>query len=294
MVPSEILHAIRHIEFGTRQMINTVMAGAYHSSFKGNGMEFADVREYIAGDDVRAIDWNVTARSGKAYIKQFVEERELTLLLVVDQSASGLFGSRNHLKNEVAATLSALLAFAAERNNDKVGLLTFAEEPELYLAPAKGRKHVLRMVREVLVNEPKTKGTSIKAAAEQVQKLLKRKSVVIFLSDFKDKGYEKSLRLLNKRHEVMAVQIKDPLESDLPDVGIVQFDDAETGQKLEVDTSSSRVREAFKESSDQHSVELKTLLKKVGVDHVCIDIQDDYKTTMNPLLKYFSRRGKHR
>ncbi len=291
MIPAEILSHIRQIEFGTRRMINSVMAGAYHSTFKGNGMEFAEVREYLPGDDVRSIDWNVTARTGKPHIKQFVEERELTLLLMVDVSASGQFGSLNHSKSEVMATLSALLAFAAIKNNDKVGLMIFSEEPELFIPPAKGRKHVLRLIREILCFETDKKGTNIKVAMEQANKLLKRKAVVVMLSDFQDEGYDRAMQMLNRKHEFFAIGVNDRRESELPNVGMVELKDLESGETHLVDTGSKKVREAYKLNARKRNESIKRFFKKQSVDLVSVEIKENYKATAAPLLEYFTRRS---
>ena len=290
MIQSEILKTVRHIEISTKSIINSVIAGAYHSSFKGNGMEFAEVREYIPGDDVRLIDWNVTARSGTPHIKKFVEERELTLMLAVDASASGHFGTSNQFKSEVMATLSALLAFAAVKNNDKVGLMIFTDEIEMLIPPAKGRKHVLRLVRELLCFKPQSKGTNISNALEHLNKVLKRKSIVVLASDFYDKNFEKPLQLLNQRHEVLAIGVEDPRERELPSMGLIELEDPETGESHLIDSSSRKVRKVFAAQSIQRAKEREDFMKRLRVDWVPILMQKEYKDTISPLVDYFRKR----
>jgi uncharacterized protein (DUF58 family) len=290
MIQSEILKTVRHIEISTKSIINSVIAGAYHSSFKGNGMEFAEVREYVPGDDVRLIDWNVTARSGIPHIKKFVEERELTLMLAVDASASGHFGTSNQFKSEVMAALSALLAFAAVKNNDKVGLMIFTDEVEMLIPPAKGRKHVLRLVRELLCFKPESKGTNIANALEHLNKVLKRKSIVVLASDFYDTNFEKPLQLLNQRHEVLAIGVEDPRERELPSMGLLELEDPETGESHLIDSSSRRVRKAFAKQAHTRAKEREDFMKRMRVDWVPIVMQKEYKDTINPLVDYFRKR----
>lgn len=292
MIEKEILQAVRQIEIGSRSIINEVMAGAYHSSFKGNGMEFAEVREYMPGDDIRSIDWNVTARTGAPHIKKYVEERELSVLLVVDASSSADFGSGKRMKGEVMATLCALVSFAAIRNNDKVGLLIFTSHIELYIPPAKGKKHVLRVIRELLYFKPKEKGTNLNNALEYAGKILKRKSVVMVVSDFEDDHFEKPLRILGKRHDLLAVSVLDPRELELPSAGFLEFEDPETGETVLVDTGSSAFRTNFAKMASKQVRENKKLLHRHGIDHVQITVKEDSKQTIAPLLEYFRKRSK--
>ena len=216
MLDKEVLKTVSRIELSVRGTLDTVMTGAYHSSFKGNGMEFSEVREYMPGDDVRTIDWNVTARTGSPYVKKFIEEREMTMLLMVDASSSSEFGSGKQMKGEVMATLTALLAFAAIKNNDKVGLLIYTDQVELFIPPEKGRKHVLRLIREILYFKPQHHGTNTQVALEYAGKILNRRAVVVVMSDFLDQGFENAFKILRKRHDVLAVSVVDPRETELP------------------------------------------------------------------------------
>ena len=292
MLDPEVLKTVRRIEISLRTTINSVMAGAYHSSFKGNGMEFSEVREYVPGDDIRTIDWNVTARTGHPYVKKFVEERELTVMLVVDASSSSDFGSGREMKGQVMATISALLAFAAIRNNDKVGLLIFTEEVELYIPPAKGKRHVLRVIRELLVFKPKGKRTHMQGALQYLGGILRRRAIVVVLSDFQDTGFEMALKMLRRRHEVIAVGVADPRELELPDVGFVELEDPETGETLLVDTGDPEFREAFCKEAKAEGRRLQTLFQKIAVDYVRIVIAPQTKDTVAPLVEYFRRRSK--
>jgi uncharacterized protein (DUF58 family) len=292
MLDPEVLKTVRRIEISLRSTINSVMAGAYHSSFKGNGMEFSEVREYVPGDDVRTIDWNVTARVGHPYVKKFVEERELTVMLVVDASSSAEFGSGREMKGQVMATISALLAFAAIRNNDKVGLLIFTDEVELFIPPAKGKRHVLRVIRELLVFEPKGKKTHMQGALDYLGGILRRKAIVVVLSDFQDKGFELAFKMLRRRHEVIAVSVVDPRELELPDVGFVELEDPETGDTLLVDTGDPEFRDAFKREAKIEGKRLQSMFQKMSIDLVRIVIAQDTKDTVAPLVEYFRRRSR--
>lgn len=294
MLSKEVLKTVSRIELSVRGTLDSVMTGAYHSSFKGNGMEFSEVREYVPGDDIRSIDWNVTARTGTPYVKKFVEERELTMLLMVDASSSSEFGSGLEMKGEVMATLTALLAFAAIKNNDKVGLLIFTDQVELYISPAKGRKHVLRLVREILYFKPKQHGTNIQNALEYAGKLLNRRAVVVVMSDFLDSGYERAFKVLRKRHDVLAVSVVDPRETELPPVGLVELEDPETGETLLIDTGDPQFREAFVREAKKQTKDMKTMFDRMSVDFVRILIQKEFKNTAAPLLEHFRRRAKKR
>lgn len=294
MIDKEVLKTVRRIEISTRSTINNVLAGAYHSSYKGNGMEFSEVREYIPGDDIRAIDWNVTARTGVPFIKKYIEERELTVMLVVDASSSADFGTQKEMKGEVMATLSALLAFAAIKNNDKVGLLIFTNQVELFIPPAKGKKHVLRVIRELLYFKPQHKTTDLGAAMEHLAKILKRRSVVMMLSDFDDEDFDKELKLLRKKHDVLAIGVKDPRELEMPNAGFVELEDPETGETLLVDTGDPWFREAFAKEAIKEDKRLSAMFKKLGVDYVPIVIKEEYKDTVGPLLEYFRKRARER
>src|SRR4051812_20650509 len=283
MIPKEVLKKVHQIEIRTTGIVNSVLAGAYSSSFKGQGMEFAEVREYVPGDEIRSIDWNVTARHGTPFIKKFTEERELTVLLVVDASSSGEFGSQKEMKGEVMATLSALLAFSAIKNNDRVGLLIFTSKVEKFIPPQKGKKHVLRVIRELLYHEPEERGTDLAAALEQVNRLLKRRAVVFLVSDFATGDFQKPMRLLQQRHDAVAITVVDPRERDLPDVGFLELEDAETGEIVLVDTGSAEFRETFRKEVQAESSHLRRLFRRTGTDFVEVLIRSNYEETIQPL-----------
>lgn len=288
MIPREVLSKVKHIEIVTNRLVNEVMAGSYHSTFKGRGMEFDEVREYQAGDDVRSIDWNVTARTGVPYIKTFVEERELTVMLMVDLSGSTEFGSGERLKGELAAELCSLLAFSAIKNNDRVGLLIFTDRVELFIPPKKGKNHVLRVIREVLFFRAQNKGTNMPLAIEHITKVLKRKSVVFLISDFFSENLRRPLSVLNQKHDLIAIQIRDPREFDMPAIGFVPFQDPETGEVLFVDTFNPEFRGKFKAAAQHTQNELEHLLKQLRVDHVPIDADKSY---IEPIVGLFRRRA---
>lgn len=294
MIPSEILSKVRQIEIRARGTVNSVLSGAYSSSFRGRGMEFAEVREYIPGDEIRTIDWNVTARQGHPFVKKFTEERELTVLLVVDASASGDFGSRNEVKGEIMATLSALLAFSAIQNNDRVGLLIFTSTVERFIPPQKGRKHVLRVIRELLYHKPRESGTDIAGAIAHANRLLRQRAVVFLVSDFDAPDFEKSLRLLQRRHDAVAIKVSDPRERDLPDTGFLELEDPETGAVTVVDTGSRAFRIAFGARRRAEEERLQALFRRTGTDAVDILAGHDYDETIRPLIHYFRKRSKHR
>lgn len=293
MLDRELLRTVSRIELSTRSVMDTLMAGAYHSSFKGNGMEFSEVREYVQGDDVRTIDWNVTARTGHPHVKKFVEERELTLMLVVDASPSSHFGTRKSFKSEAMATAAALLAFAAIRNNDKVGLLMFTDTPELFIPPAKGRRHVLRLIREMLFFKAKGVRTRLDTALDHLGHLLNRRAVVVVLSDFLDTGFEKSLKMLRTRHDVLALSVADPRELELPDAGFVELEDPESGECVLVDTGDASFRAAFAREAARSQKLLDENFRRMSVDHVRMVVRDTPRDTVTPLLDYFHRRARH-
>src|SRR5512135_3124732 len=236
MLPKEVVSKIRRIQITTNRLVNESLAGEYHSVFKGRGMEFDEVREYQHGDDIRTIDWNVTSRAGRPFVKRYVEERELTVMLLVDTSASGEFGSEQKTKGEITAEISALLAFSAIKNNDRVGAILFTDRVEKFIPPRRGSTHVLRVIREILFYRPEHTGTSIQKALEHLNLVLHKKAVVFLISDLLDQGYEQSLKVANRRHDMVIVQVIDPREQELPDVGILELRDAETGEILYVDT----------------------------------------------------------
>ena len=287
MIPKEILRKVRQIEIRTNREVTDVLGGQYHSVFKGRGMEFEEVREYMPGDEVRAIDWNVTARFGHPYIKKFTEERELTVMLVVDVSASGQFGSGKQSKNELAAELAAVLAFSAIRNNDKVGVILFTDRIEKYIAPKKGRRHVLRVVREILAFQPTGTGTNLAQAFDYLNRVQRRRAVTFVLSDFQDAGFEKKLRLAGQRHDMVALSLRDLREEELPAVGLVEFRDAETGAHAVVDTFDRQVRATFAGKAKARLEALRGMLRSASVDHIEIRTDADY---MRPLVKFFRMR----
>ena len=287
MIPKEILRKVRQIEIRTNREVTDVLGGQYHSVFKGRGMEFEEVREYMPGDEVRSIDWNVTARFGHPFIKKFKEERELTVMLVVDVSASGQFGSGSQSKNELAAELGAVLAFSAIRNNDKVGVILFTDRIEKYVAPKKGRRHVLRVVREILAFQPTGTGTNLTKALDYLNRVQPKRAVTFVLSDFQDTGFEKKLRLAGRRHDVVALSLRDPRESELPAVGLVELRDAETGAQAVVDTFDPRVRASFAARARARFAWLQGTFRSVGVDQIEIRTDIDY---MRPLVKFFRMR----
>src|SRR5438094_2263644 len=262
MEPAEILKKIRTLEIKTRGLVETAFAGDYHSVFKGRGMNFEDVREYQPGDEIRAIDWNVTARLGTAYVKKFTEERELTVILVVDVSASGNFGSTTQSKRELAAEVACLLAFSAIRNNDKVGLLLFTDRVELFIPPKKGRSHTLRIIRDILFFEPQGRGTEPGFALDYLNKIVTRRAVVFFISDFQAPDFSRALAVTGRRHDFIAIRIEDEREKVLPNIGIITLEDAETGEQIEINTADRRTRGRFSELVDEHETDLSRTLRR--------------------------------
>ena len=268
MIPRELAKKIRYIQIYTSKAVNDSLAGEYESVFKGRGMEFEEVREYQIGDEIRSIDWNVTARTGEPYVKLFVEERELTVIFLVDLSASGAFGSTRHMKNEVAAEICALLAFSAIKNNDKVGLLVFTDHVEMFIPPAKGTTHVLRLIRELLNFQPKQTQTDIAAGIEYLGRITNKKSVVFLVSDFLGEDFEKPMRILSKRHDLIAVSITDPREVAMPAVGLIELLDAETGEQIIIDTGSAAFRKQYRTLGNAQKGRLQDLFRSMDVDHV--------------------------
>jgi len=291
MLSEELRHQIKQIHISTSYLVNDAMAGEYASAFKGRGMEFEEVREYQPGDDVRNIDWKVTARTGKPFVKEHREERELTIFLMVDLSASGHFGSDLKLKKELMAEVAAILAFLASRNNDKLGMMIFTTEVERFIPPKKGRSHVWRVIQEILTFEPKHKGTNLEGALEYAGHLLRKKTVLFLLSDFIAQGYEQALTLASKRHDITAVRVRDPREEELPNVGMICLEDAETGEEMLVDTSDKRVREHFRKQSEEMYAQTEQLLRRAGIREV--QIRTD-SSPIKPLMQYFRQRDRKR
>jgi len=287
MLTKELLKKVKQIEIKTRGVVNEVFSGEYHSVFKGRGMEFAEVREYQIGDDIRTIDWNVTARFGHPFVKVFEEERELTVMLVIDMSGSLMFGSVEKTKQEIAAELSAILAFSAMKNNDKVGLILFTDRIEKFVPPKKGRSHGLRIIREVLSFKPEGNTTDIKSALEYMNHTIKRKSIAFLISDFIDSGYDKIMNIVGKKHDLIGIVLKDPRESEIPRSGLIKFKDAETGDLRYVDTSSKKVQQSFKETLHFHDTMRKEIFMKSRLDSVNIDISESY---IKPLVNFFRKR----
>ncbi len=290
MLSNDLIKKIRRIEIRTRRLVADSFGGEYQSVFKGRGMEFDEVRPYQPGDDIRSIDWNVTARTGNPHIKRFTEERELTVLLVVDASGSGDFGSVGQFKRELSAELAAVLAFSATTNNDKVGLLVFTDQIELYIPPRKGRRHVLRIVRDLLAFEPKGHGTDIKLALDTANRVLKRRGIVFFISDFLDNldNFERSLVVTNSRNDVVAVDLYDPLERNIEDVGIIAMQDSESREIVWVDTSSRKWKQRFYDRQQWRMAERQRVFNKAKVDTVDVATSSDYVTA---LTKFFARRS---
>ena len=289
MIPESLLKRIRRIEIRARRLVNDVFAGEYRSAFRGRGVEFQDVRDYYPGDDVRTIDWNVTARARKPYVRRYQEERELTVVFLVDASRSVQFGSGELLKGEVAAEICAVLALSAIRNNDKVGLLMFTDRVERYMPPSKGRSQVLRVIREVLAFEPGHVRTDIAAALEYAGRVLVRRAVVFVISDFLDGGFERALNILNRKHDVIAVDITDPREEQLVGVGLLELEDAETGRRMTLDTGWRKPQESLASAGHQRSASLRRRLGRLDVDFIPINAAESY---VEPLVKFFATRAK--
>ncbi len=288
-LPPEVHKKVKLLEMKTKRLINSGFAGTYHSAFKGQGMTFADFREYVPGDDVRAISWPLTARTGKVYIKKYEEERELNLMLVVDISGSLDFGTRSYFKGEIAAHLAALLGFAAAKNNDNVGLMLVSDQVEHYVPPKKGRGHIQRLLTDLYYFKPRSRGTNLGVGLEYLRGTLKKRSIVFVISDFLDEGYSAPLRYLSKRHETVAVAITDPTEMEMPAVGLVDLYDPESGQVISVDTSSPVVRRSYKSNVQKMKSLRDSELKRAQVDRVDITAGEDF---VDPLIAHFKRKAR--
>ena len=287
---AEILKKIRTLEIKTKGLVQTAFAGDYHSVFKGRGMNFSDVREYQPGDEIRSIDWNVTARFGSAFVKQFTEERELTVMLIVDVSASGNFGSTTQSKRELAAEVACLLAFSAIRNNDKVGLLLFTDQIELFIPPKKGRSHTLRLIREILFFEPQGRGTEPALALDYLNKIVTRRAVVFFISDFQTPDFSQALAVSSRRHDFVAIQIHDEREKVLPNIGIITLEDAETGEQIEINTAERTTRARFAQEAEQQEAELSRTLRKNNIDRIALRTGEEYLPALRAFFKQRERR----
>ncbi len=286
-VPPEILRQVKLIELRTRGLVNSLFTGEYRSVFKGQGMEFSEVREYEPGDDVRSIDWNVTARMRRPFVKRYIEERELTVMLAVDLSGSERFGTVRRFKSELATELAAVLAMTAVRNNDRVGLVLFTDRIEYVLPPRKGRRHVLRMIRDLLTFEPDGTGTDLAGTLDYLSRSMKQKSIVFIVSDFVAEGIDHPLKLLAQRHDLVAITVEDPSELNLPDIGIARLTDPESGETVYVDTSSNRVRDLYATQVGAEADSRKHLLRRLGIDQVVVSTSGNY---IEPLLKFFRSR----
>jgi len=285
----ELFRKIRRIEIRTKRLVNDLFSGEYHSTFKGQGMEFEEVRQYQPGDDIRLIDWNVTARTGYPYVKKFREERELSVILLVDVSSSGLFGTRERYKEDAAAELCALMAFSAIKNNDKVGMIIFTDRIEKFVPPKKGRAHVLRLIREILYFKPEGTGTDISGALEYFNRVIKKKSVVFLISDFMSEDYLKPLQIANNKHDIIAMKISDPRELQFDNVGMIELEDAETGETLIIDTGSSEFRRDFAVKAETDNVALKRNFQLINLDFIHIVTNQSY---IVPLINFFRMREK--
>ena len=286
-VPPEILRQVKLIELRTRGLVNSLFTGEYRSVFKGQGMEFSEVREYQPGDEVRSIDWNVTARMRRPFVKRYIEERELTVMLMVDLSGSERYGTVKRFKSELASELAAVLAMSAVRNNDRVGILLFTDRIEHVVPPRKGRRHVLRIIRDLLAFEPKGKGTDLAGAIDYLARMLSQHAIVFIVSDFLSPGIDRPLKILAQHHDVVAVTVEDPSEMRLPDLGIARFVDPETGRTVEVDTSNPRVRAAYEIHTSEERETRKHLLRRLAIDEVPVHTDSG---VVEPLLKFFRSR----
>ena len=289
MLPKEVIQKIRRIEIRTKRMVTDVLAGEYHSVFKGRGMEFSEVREYQVGDDVRTIDWNVTSRTGTLHVKKFVEERELTVLLLLDASGSADFGTVSRFKREIMAEMGALLAWNAIKNNDRVGAIVFTDEVEMFIPPRKGRAHVLRVIRDLLYFRPRGRRTDLGRAAEFLNRVTRKRAVVFLLSDFLAAGFEKPLRVAARKHDLIAIRVSDPRELAIPPVGLIELEDAETGAQLLLDTSDQRELSAFAQGAARRARERKRELEVMGVDVIEISTGLPYD---RPLMQFFEKRAR--
>ena len=291
MLPAEVMRQIRRLQLRARRAVQTLLGGEYHSVFKGAGLSFEEVREYQPGDDVRSIDWNVTARMGTPFIKRFVEERELTVLLIVDVSGSQRFGTQKQPKRSVAAELAALIAFSAIANNDRVGLIACSDVVERFVPPAKGTKHILRLLRDILFFEPVRQGTSLRVGLDYLNQVQQRRAIVFMLSDFADEGYEASFRLAGRKHDLVAVRVTDPREHELPNVGLLQLEDAETGRHVLIDSSDSRVREIYTERAASRDESLQKLTRSAQVDLIEVGTDGGH---FDALVRFFRVRERRR
>ncbi len=291
MTPGELLKKVQRLEIRTRKLVNQSLAGSYHSVFRGRGMEFAEVREYQPGDDVRTIDWNVSARMQQPFVKIFTEERELTVVVAVDTSASGRFGTARSTKQELATEVSALLAFSAIRNNDRVGLLLFSDRIEKYVPPRKGREHALRVLRDLVASDPRGVGTDIAAAVVYLRNVLKKRAVVFLVSDFQDRNYDAVLRTVARKHDVVGIRVSDPRESELPPTGLVAVEDPESGQRSILDAGSRRVRSQYAAWAERRQTEIRETVGRSGIELLELDTGEDYERDLVRFFRIRARRA---
>jgi uncharacterized protein (DUF58 family) len=291
MDQKELFKKIRRIEIRTRKIVNELFSGEYHSTFKGQGMEFEEVRQYLPGDDIRLIDWNVTARTGYPHVKKFREERELSVIFLVDASSSGAFGTKERFKEDAAAELCAVLAFSAIKNNDKVGMIIFTDRIEKFIPPKKGKAHVLRLIREILYFKPEGTGTDISGALEYFNRVIKKKSVVFLISDFLSEDFMKPLQIANQKHDVIAIKISDPRELQFENVGLIELEDAETGETLVIDTGSTEFRTDFANQAAEDNFQLNRALRLIDLDFIQIITNQSF---VIPLINFFKMREKRR
>ncbi|MBX2975695.1 MAG: DUF58 domain-containing protein [Ignavibacteriaceae bacterium] len=289
MLTKELLGKVRQIEIRTKGLVNQVFSGEYHSIFKGRGMAFSEVREYQIGDDIRNIDWNVTARFGHPFVKIFEEERELTVMLLVDLSGSQSFGSHKKTKQQIAAELSAIFAFSALKNNDKVGMILFSDKIEKFIPPKKSKSHTLRIIRELLSFEPSGKGTNLNLALEYLTKTIKKRSIVFLLSDFNDKGYDKLISIVSRKHDLVPIVLEDKREAEIPKIGLINFVDPETGKSMLIDSSSEGFRRWYQNTYSKIHLEQKQTFVKNDIDYININTNESY---IKPLVNFFKAREK--
>jgi uncharacterized protein (DUF58 family) len=290
LLPKDLIKRIRKLEITTRKVVSDLLAGQYHSVFKGRGMAFSEVRQYQPGDEIRIIDWNVTARMNEAFVKVFTEERELTVMLVVDVSASQEFGTRSRSKSEICAEVAAQIAFSAIANNDRVGLILFSDSVEKVIPPKKGRKHVLRVVSDILSHRPASRGTDLNVGLNYLSRLAKRKAVTFVISDFLASNFETSLRIVSRKHDLVPVMISDPLEDAFPKLGLVELEDPETGERALVDTSDRRVRSRYEQAMLSRRGELRKLFKKLELEHVELHAGEEYVVALARFFRARARR----
>jgi uncharacterized protein (DUF58 family) len=287
MIPKEILQKVRRIEIKTRSIVEDILSGQYHSVFKGHGIEFSEVRTYTEGDDIRSVDWNVTARMRDLFVKQHIEERELTVMLLVDASASNDFGTVSQMKAEMAVELCALLAFSAIKNNDRVGLIIFTSGVERYIPPKKGKNHVLRVIRELLYFKPEKRGTDINEALSYLSRVQKKKAVVFLVSDFIAPDFQSSLRVVARRHDCIAISVTDPREFTIPAIGLIELRDPESGEEMLVDTGSRSFREHYSRTMEARRLAMRAMFRSTGIDEIPVSTASDY---VEPLVRFFRKR----